>query len=209
MHADIAHNVRQWPESSWKKYFITYLADTKRYVYYPHVSFTTNMGVGGANHTGNMVPVTQVALSYDRNPSAAFKFSGEVMAKYDCFYQPKPEHLNTLLPELADYDYVVNLSGKKIQDLDPKKYLLCRGVGQNSIMRFSDKFFPLELNLIYGRDGEGIQLIRVEDYSRESSWEDESATAYWMQRVYPSTLEDLKITLKRCLSIIYRRLKKP
>ncbi|MGJ8667783.1 MAG: glycosyltransferase [Patiriisocius sp.] len=207
-HANIPKYVKQWPESSWKKYFIAYLSDTQRYVYYPHVAFTTNMGVNGVNHSGNMVPVTQVALSYDHKPSKEFKFRGGIMPAYDCFYQPKPEYLNSLLPELESYDYVVNLSGLKPQDLDSKKYLLCRGRKQNSVMNFADNFYPLELNLIYGRDGEGIQLIRVENYSCDCSWEEESRTAYWMQRMYPSTLADLKNTLKRCLSIIIRRVKK-
>ena len=38
----IPDNVNKWKETSWKKNFTNYLADTDRYVIYPHSSYTTN-----------------------------------------------------------------------------------------------------------------------------------------------------------------------
>lgn len=44
-------DVLNWPETSWKKYFIKYLVETDKYFVFPRISLSTNCGDAGTNNS--------------------------------------------------------------------------------------------------------------------------------------------------------------
>lgn len=66
--ANLPQYVKNWPSSSWLKYFIAYLIDKDKYFIYPKKSLSTNFGDAGthvnSSNTNFQVPLQQAKIDY-------------------------------------------------------------------------------------------------------------------------------------------------
>ena len=82
--SEIPNNIRQWPESSWKKFFCDYMIHSQRWFIYPYVSYTTNFGDVGRHHARKST-IAQVELAVN---STSFIFPKvEDAIKYDLYWE--------------------------------------------------------------------------------------------------------------------------
>lgn len=119
----LPRQLQAWKPTSWKKYYIKYLVETGRYFAYPRVSLSTNTARPGA-HTKRVVSIYQTPLDLARARQWRLTSLDASLAVYDVFYEPRPEALARLRPELAGLDFDVDLMGTKPADALTKPLLL-------------------------------------------------------------------------------------
>jgi hypothetical protein len=159
--AYIPDDAIQWPDSSWKKYYIKYLVETDRFFVYPREALSTSFQEAGL-HMENATIALQTQLQCFKEAYRLQHLENSCCV-YDAWHNLVPDRLSKFVPELNKYEYVVDLSGhhpfKKIQ----APYLLtCRPAG-NSIMQFGKKLRPMEMNVIEKLPGKGIALCHKSD----------------------------------------------
>ncbi len=89
--------VKNWPETSWLKYFIKYLVSTNKYFVYPKESLTTNFGDSGT-HSRKSNVVYQVPLFLGKEIN--FVGMEKSVNVYDSFFEILPSRLKLLAPGL-------------------------------------------------------------------------------------------------------------
>ncbi|MEO0469430.1 MAG: glycosyltransferase [Bacteroidota bacterium] len=147
---------KEWSEHSWVKYFYKYLVESGKYFVHPQVSYTTNFADSGTHFT-QQVHTYQVALQMgDRQ----FQFhrcadSGSV---YDSFFEITPQSLNQWVPELAEYNYTVNLNGLKDPALYPGQLMFTLHAVDKAVRQFGQQLDPFEMNIIQDIPGDLISL---------------------------------------------------
>jgi hypothetical protein len=148
-----------WTETSWKKYFYGYLIDENKYFVYPQISFTSNFNDQGENmmvksHYG------QVRLEIaERNYQ--FKRLDEALNVYDAYSEILPDRLKKLNPALNEFDFEVDLYGKK--DYFTKPFVLTSKYCKNFILGFERTLKPIEMNIAYNLPGIELLLTKRED----------------------------------------------
>ncbi len=152
----VPHDVIQWPETSWKKYFIYYLIENDLYFVYPRISLTTNFSDPGVHHkkasTHLQVPLQSQEKSYN-----LISLENSI-AVYDAFCEIDPERLKRLVPEIRDYDLTVDLYGTKdIHDMKTEYVLTVKPAG-DYLFGFGLQLKPHESNIIHGLSGQDIHL---------------------------------------------------
>ena len=153
-------DVRLWPESSWKKYFLKYILEKDKYFVYPKISLTTNFADPGVNHLGTNIH--QVPLLY-RDKEYIFPELCKSIAKYDCYCEIDPASLSGLNNELAGIDFEVDLYGmKNINDIS-SEYVITTQTVKKSVSSFGRKLKPHELNVIENIEGNEIRLSLTRD----------------------------------------------
>ncbi len=157
LSADMAlpHNIRLWPETSWKKYFAKYMLTKEQYFFYPYNSFTTNFGESGQHHTGTHL--FQVPLSLDIKAMKFVDFK-ESQVKYDSFCEIQPECLKRLCSRLENYDFDVDLHGTKEKEHLNSKYVITSKKSEQPILTFGKTLLPIENNLIHCVEGSVISF---------------------------------------------------
>ena len=119
----LPRQLQAWKPTSWKKYYIKYLVETGRCFVYPRISLSTNTARPGA-HTKRVVSIYQTPLDLARSRQWRLTALDASLAVYDVFYEPRPEALARLLPDLANLDFDVDLMGIKPADALTKPLLL-------------------------------------------------------------------------------------
>ncbi|MCR4891750.1 MAG: hypothetical protein K5989_06190 [Lachnospiraceae bacterium] len=135
-------NAAEWGESSWLKYAIKYLIQTRRFFLYPRISYTTNFFDEG-EHTVNAVTDLQVPLRM--GPSRAYHFSHtqESGARYDAYFE------NMDLPGQADlYGLKVRDGNIRMAGKSERKEENGKGRQQNQL--FSTSLLPYRIIRSYG-----------------------------------------------------------
>lgn len=149
----LPHNIKQWPESSWKKYFVQYMLETEKFFLYPYDSFTTNCGDLGQHHTGTHLFQVPLTLKKEK---MVFKNFNESQIKYDTFCEMQPESLKILSKNLTNYDFDVDVHGTKDINLLDKDYILTSKKCNNYIKSFGKSLVPIENNIIASFEGNEI-----------------------------------------------------
>jgi len=108
----LPRQIEAWKASSWKKYYIKYLVETDRYFVYPRVSLSTNTAKPGV-HMKRAVSIYQTPIDLAADRHWRFLSLDASLALYDVFYEPKPEMLKRLRPDLQALDFDVDLMGSK------------------------------------------------------------------------------------------------
>jgi len=152
---DMAPDVRLWPDTSWKKYFIKYLIDTGKFFVYPRVSHATNFGDAGVNHDDTNV--FQVPLSTGRR-KYSFPGINNSFSRYDAYCELLAECMSACHDELASYDLTIDLYGVKPRDSVKTEYILTTQHTSNPVRSYGRKLKPHELNIIDAIDGDTIFL---------------------------------------------------
>ena len=157
----IPPNILNWPDSSWKKYFIEYIIEKDKYFVFPRVSLTTNFGDPGF-HMDFKEKYLQVPLQYEKR-KFNFKNFNDSNCIYDVFCEILPKCLKKLAPHLAGYDFGVDLFGIKKLSTIHHPLLLTTKKFSSSIISFAKEMKPLEANVIENLHGNEIGLTRMED----------------------------------------------
>lgn len=150
---DLPHNIRVWPETSWKKYFVKYMLEKEKYFIYPYDSFTTNCGEAGQHHTGTHLFQVPLTLKKDK-----FEFVDFVKShvKYDAFCELQADCLKKWCKWLADYEFDVDLHGAKENFQLTSQYVLTSKKCDNYLRSQGRSLVPIENNVINSIEGQEL-----------------------------------------------------
>jgi len=151
----LPYEMRQWPDTSWKKYFIKYMVENDTYFVYPRYSLTTNFGDAGSHHTGTRL--YQVPLLQGEK-GICFVDCAASFVKYDAFSEMIPESLASLCPHLEGVDFVVDLYGIKEEQSYTQPYVLTTKRCKGYLRSFGRHLLPPEHNVIDDVPGDQIFL---------------------------------------------------
>jgi len=143
--------VTQWPESSWKKYFLKYMVEEDVTFVFPRISLTTGFGDDGV-HLRGLGNLLQVPMLMRRK---AFRFGqvGESSAVYDAFFEPTQDVLKRACPEFRRYEFECDFYGTKDVSQVTSDYLISSKEAKEAIFRFGDEMVPPVTNVLYGIPG--------------------------------------------------------
>lgn len=164
----LPENVKDWPETSWKKYFYKYLVDNNLFIVYPIHSHTSNFSEIGT-HYDSETSQLQVPLKFF-SPKAGYKFSklNNSLNIFDAYFEILPQCLISMGANL-DEGVGIDLYGlKQLHLFNYSKVLTIRNATK-SIRTYDCRMFPLFHNIIFNLNGSGINYSFVENVSIEIS----------------------------------------
>lgn len=141
-------DVKNWPESSWKKYFAAYLVQTNRYFIYPYQTYTTNCADPGGTHVISGSDVYQVNFASQTRQLPKFFFCSIAHpdVAYDAFMEPNGEIIYRQL-ELSSSEVEIDTLGiKPIALLNKKLFALTCRPAPNFICQYPKSYRPIEHN---------------------------------------------------------------
>lgn len=154
--AGLPQAVKDWPESSWKKYFAAYLVQTGRYFVYPYVSYSTNCGDAGGTHVKASTFLYQTHLPLGDRAAAPPQFA-EVRGasvSYDAYMEPCGTFVYSALGLKAE-DVTIDIYGiRDRKECGAKPFLLTRARCGSPVRFFPRGFRPVEQNLLHELEDE-------------------------------------------------------
>lgn len=146
----LPEQVKNWPKSSWKKYFAAYLVEKKRYMIFPYQSYSTNCSDEGGTHLRRVTNIYQTPLACYRRPSPTFSFCGleSPEVAYDAFFEPSGEAIFRSLG-LSGHDVEIDTQGIKPLDLllgKPYSLTIKSTIQRQARTTFPVNFRPVEQN---------------------------------------------------------------
>ncbi len=154
-------NVKIWPKTSWKKYFIKYMISKNKYFVYPRHSYTTNFGDKGQHHEG--VKKFQVPLIFGAVDTFKFVEFKDSNVKYDAFCEIDSDCLKKLSENLSAYDFVVDFYGTKERHHYDKSYVVTSKKCSEFFKSFDKSLIPIECNVIESIPGDKLFFAKVKD----------------------------------------------
>lgn len=179
----IPQSVKNWPKTSWKKYFLAYMVDCNRYFVYPRISFSTNFGDNGTHDKKSSSSLVQVPLSLSANIEPRYSLISDSNSIYDSFFQLEPSCLKQLAPFLREYDFVVDLEGVKSSQSPTDAYTLSTRRCRKPMMSFDCAMKPYEMNVINQIEGKIINFGKTEDFDSKLKWFKDSEVLTRFDRV--------------------------
>lgn len=199
----IPEKVKSWPESSWLKFFITYLVVHDKYFVYPNKSFTTNFSDSGTHNKSKNTDF-QVPLFTGEMNAPRFKEINQSINIYDAFFELVPDVLKTLNKGLKDIDFTVDFWGMKPLHIVKTNYLLSTKQLKDTTSEYRTGYAlqmkPPVLNVISDLTGDDIKLgathlfennVKGLDISNNLVWD------YFVFKLIPSVY--VKIFTKKVL----------
>lgn len=157
--------VKEWPESSWKKYFHGYIVETSKYFVFPYRSFSTNCSDGGGTHIKTKSSFHQVPVASPFRPQPTFTFcppsTREVL--YDSYMEPCGSYINRVTG-FDSSDVECDMQGSKpLSILMQKKYAITTRQSSSPISIYSHDFRPPEINILFPLDknNENLGTMRL------------------------------------------------
>lgn len=161
-----------WPnESSWKKFFYSYMVENSLFFVFPYVAYATNMGDKGEHFSEATFMFQTCIMEYPS--SLCLRPFEEINVKYDAYFELLPEVFRSR-EIFAEYDFEVDLSGAKPLGEIESPYLLSIKPCRNPIFSFGMNLSPIEVNVLEQQIGNMISFGRKEDFDKqrdESSYE--------------------------------------
>lgn len=151
---DLPPNVRRWPSSSWKKYFIKYMIETDKYFVYPFESYSTNFGDVGQHFWKQKNDFQSVICKNNKN---VFNLSNieDTFSVYDQYCEN--EKISNLLDDDVIYgNLTVDLYNHK--DYCERFLLTTKKLDHEIIDSFALSLKPYEDNILFKVKGKGIFL---------------------------------------------------
>jgi glycosyltransferase involved in cell wall biosynthesis len=165
-------NVQEWKDnSSWKKFFYSYLLQSGKYFVYPRVGLSTNFGDAG-QHLQQSQTAFQTPLLLAKK---TFQFStpGQSLSLYDGFYELSGEVYNKVVggQEPVSFD----LNGTKPLTLINTKYLISSKQCKKPKEQFAVACYPYENNVLLhiSRNGNSdvyFSLGQTTDFSEKQQF---------------------------------------
>jgi hypothetical protein len=176
-------NIKLWPETSWKKYFISYIIQHDLYFVYPRFSLTTNFGDEGSNHriSENLFQV-RLWMNKKRFQFKSFKESNSV---YDVYCEIDAGRLKKLAPSLDGKDFEVDLYGMKSGEDSGKDIFLSSRKCSRPLQTFGREMKPHEMNILADIPGDYFSLGAKNDFQEQNYFlklmkcHDKKELAYW------------------------------
>ena len=158
----VPQTILYYPETSWAKYYQTYVAEKEKYYVFSYDSLTTNFGDAG-EHFNHASSAFQSVLFYGTKEYRMPDFAEGV--KYDIYGEPIG--LGKYL-DIPEEELTCDFWGRK-QEASYRRYLLtCCKRPYRPLRRFSMCMKPMELNIINHINGEDITLYdtseKIPDY---------------------------------------------
>lgn len=160
----LPEHISKWAETSFKKIYIQYLIETNRYFVAPRVSLATNCADPGL-HIRQQTEVFQCPFAMRWNEFRLSDFD-ESCAVYDAFFEISPEVLKRCNPELRNYDFEVNLYGRKT--IINKEYEFTSLDASSTELEYSSSIKPWELAIAAGVSGKGVRLSKRNAIERDN-----------------------------------------
>lgn len=159
----IPNYVKNWPDSSWLKYFMGYLVEKDKYFVYPKSSLSTNFGDSGTHNATNNTN-SQVPLLMDYQSFVFSKFENSIN-KYDAFFEINTAVLKKLNVALQYFDFEVDLFGTKDLKKIKSQYLLTsKKLKKNEFVQsFGLDLRPMASNVVFNIEGGDIYLTEVKN----------------------------------------------
>jgi hypothetical protein len=196
----LPYRIKNWSESSWKKFYIGYLIVHDKYFVFPRHSYTTNFNDPGENMIMQSLYVQVPLEMFDRE--VRFKSFDEARNVYDAYSELLPACINQLTDVLSGYDFDVDIYGKK--DFLSKPYVLTTRPVNKFEIGFERSMKPQEMNVLMNIQGKEIRLAKREDVDlREPNIAEFSREfAYFYTPIFRSSklLEIVRYRLKQKLS---------
>ena len=157
----LPQKLREWSESSWKKYFIKYIFTKNKYFVYPRISLSTNSGDRGTNHGGGGNFQVSLLLGKKQYNFSQLK---ESLSIYDSHYEIRADCLKHLNTQLPNFDFECDLYGTKNLKNTNSQYLLSIKECTNPIASYTLSLVPQELNIIANLAGNCFSLGKKKDF---------------------------------------------
>lgn len=141
-HRDVPERVFNYPETSWAKFYQTYIVDTGKYFVYSYDSLTTNFGDAG-QHFNSGSSSAQSVLFYGKRDYCMPEFEDGV--KYDIYGEPIG--LGKYLG-VADKQLTCDMWGRKRKEAYRRYILSSRKLPYKVLKTFGMHMKPMELNVI-------------------------------------------------------------
>lgn len=193
--------VKNWPETSWKKYYGAWLIDTRHYMVYPYRSHTSNVSDTGGAHLPTGTSEHQVvmgpihALNPEQStpkqpwnfPEASQAHASHTQVYYDAFMEPCGQYIRGLIGKQHE-SLEVDLHGQKPRELlQQAEWCLTIKPSARPERQFPLSFRPIENNMAFGQEEQNlISLTRPEHISRfRHSWATRYRLAHYYMRSNP------------------------
>ena len=151
-HKDVPESVLNYPETSWAKFYQTYIVDTGKYFVYSYVSLTFNFGDAG-QHFGSVSSSAQSVLFYGKRDYRMPEFENGI--KYDIYGEPVGLGGYLGVPE---EELTCDMWGRKRKEAYRRYVLSCRRLPYKVRKTFGMQMKPMELNVMEEIQGEGLFL---------------------------------------------------
>lgn len=151
-HPDVPEVVLNYPETSWAKFYQTYIVDTGKYFVYSYDSMTTNFGDAG-QHFGAASSSSQSVLFYGRQDYRMPEFEEGV--KYDIYGEPAGLGGYLGVPE---EEFTCDMWGRKRPEAYRRYVLSSRRLPYEVLKSFGMQMKPMELNIMEQIEGGGLFL---------------------------------------------------
>ena len=151
-HKDVPESVLNYPETSWAKFYQTYIVDTGKYFVYSYDSLTTNFGDAG-QHFGSVSSSAQSVLFYGKRDYRMPEFENGI--KYDIYGEPVGLGGYLGVPE---EELTCDMWGRKRKEAYSRYVLSCRRLPYKVRKTFGMQMKPMELNVMEEIQGEGLFL---------------------------------------------------
>lgn len=163
----LPQSVIQWPQTSWKKYFIKYMVAQNKYFVYPRTSLTTNYGDAGTNHKGKshnyQVPLLLGIRNYNFSD---FKNS---LSIYDAYYELDSAVVKQMNSALGSFDFELDLYGTKNIKKVKSEYLISIRDCNRCEQAYGIKLVPQELNILYATEGQFFSLGKTTNFAEQAA----------------------------------------
>lgn len=202
---EVPLTVRKWSDSSWLKYFISYLIEKDKYFIYPKKSLTTNFGDAGThvnkNNTNHQVPLQDGKIEY------RFSAPEESKAVYDAFFE------SVRLSDKLQSDgtpATVDLYGEKPLELVKTRYLLTRrSLPKKIIKQYGCCMRPHEDNILYDIPGSDFFLYDLSQSGKAPKTDKVRKVQYNLRYIDKKHYNSVvKMFINKSVGGIKRKLKK-
>lgn len=151
-NVNVLIELQNYPDSSWAKYFQTYLVEKDKYYVYSYESLTTNFGDAGVHFTSES-SVSQSLLFYGKKKYRMADFENGV--KYDLYGEPIG--LGAYL-DIPEEELTCDLWRRKRPEAYGRFLLTCGERPYKKVKSFGLCMKPMELNVMEQIPGEDICL---------------------------------------------------
>lgn len=147
----LPQKIRDWPQTSWKKYFILYLIKKNRFFVYPNMSLTTNFADSGT-HISNNTNKFQVSLINGEKEIYKFQSINKSKSVYDIYL----ENMKIDIKDINQGELCVDLYGSK--DNNNRYLLSTKKLDYRILDSYGLKLRPHENNVFENIEGNEIFL---------------------------------------------------
>ena len=151
-HRDVLPQIQNYPDTSWAKFYQTYIVDQGKYFVYSYDSLTTNFGDAG-QHFADSASSVQSVLFYGKKQYRMPEFEEGI--KYDIYGEPVGLGACLGVPE---EELTCDLWGRKPKQAYRRYVLSSRRSGYEVLKSFGLQMKPAELNIYENVPGQGIFL---------------------------------------------------